>query len=478
MRSPGHHERSAAEANPEFTCVSDRHACDVIDTACVLGTPEHVDARHLRVSAVLRRTADMPWRVASPIRQDLWATRTRFLVISSATIRSRRRGHSPFGLLAEYASDDDRRAPAIEAASTGFAFTSRRRTNVRRASSLKLIAGLAAAGLALAACSSGSSSTPSTAQQRRQTSAASSGGIQFRREAASTGPARPPVGRLPADRGQQREMTGDPSIGQGRPGLRHRRSRGPVVQRLWPPPAWTRPRPRASTVVGELTAGRRRARLGQGGPAAPADRQRRHRRPRRRLRLRRAGGRGRARPIPTCEFAIVDDAAGRPCRTSPRLTFAEEQGSYLVGVAAALKTKTNKVGFIGGVNVPLIQKFQAGFEAGVKATNPDARSRPSTSPSRRTSPASTRRSRARRSPTACTTTASTSSTPPRAVPAPACSRPPRPPGTWASASTPTSTTGRRWPTSRTSSSPRCSRGRRRDVTTSSPARSTASRSPA
>ena len=56
----------------------------------------------------------------------------------------------------------------------------------------------------------------------------------------------------------------------------------------------------------------------------------------------------------------------------PVLTFAEEQGSYLVGVAAAKKSTTGKVGFIGGVNTPLIQKFQAGFEAGVKATNPDA----------------------------------------------------------------------------------------------------------
>jgi basic membrane protein A len=52
--------------------------------------------------------------------------------------------------------------------------------------------------------------------------------------------------------------------------------------------------------------------------------------------------------------------------------FAEEQGSFLVGAAAGLKTTSNKVGFIGGVDMELIQKFQAGFEAGVKATNPDA----------------------------------------------------------------------------------------------------------
>ncbi len=53
------------------------------------------------------------------------------------------------------------------------------------------------------------------------------------------------------------------------------------------------------------------------------------------------------------------------------LVFAEEQGSFLVGAAAALKTQTGTVGFIGGVENDLIQKFQAGFEAGVAAVNPD-----------------------------------------------------------------------------------------------------------
>jgi len=75
---------------------------------------------------------------------------------------------------------------------------------------------------------------------------------------------------------------------------------------------------------------------------------------------------------PEVNFAIVDDASLVDVPNVASLTFAEEQGSYLVGVAAAKKTKTNKVGFIGGVNVPLIQKFQAGFEAGVKAANPSA----------------------------------------------------------------------------------------------------------
>ena len=53
------------------------------------------------------------------------------------------------------------------------------------------------------------------------------------------------------------------------------------------------------------------------------------------------------------------------------MMFAEEQGSFLVGVAAALKSKTGKIGFIGGVETDLIKKFEAGFVAGVKAANPD-----------------------------------------------------------------------------------------------------------
>ena len=52
------------------------------------------------------------------------------------------------------------------------------------------------------------------------------------------------------------------------------------------------------------------------------------------------------------------------------LNFAEEQGSFLVGAAAALKTEAKNVGFVGGVNGPLIQKFEAGFKAGVEAVDP------------------------------------------------------------------------------------------------------------
>ena len=73
---------------------------------------------------------------------------------------------------------------------------------------------------------------------------------------------------------------------------------------------------------------------------------------------------------PDVSFGLIDstDATGA---NIANLVFAEEQGSFLVGAAAALKSKSGVVGFIGGVDVPLIHKFQAGFEAGAKAVNPD-----------------------------------------------------------------------------------------------------------
>jgi len=73
---------------------------------------------------------------------------------------------------------------------------------------------------------------------------------------------------------------------------------------------------------------------------------------------------------PDTNFAIIDSVVEADNVAS--LVFAEEQGSFLVGVAAGLKTQTNKVGFIGGVEIDLIKKFEAGFIAGVKAANPDA----------------------------------------------------------------------------------------------------------
>ena len=74
-----------------------------------------------------------------------------------------------------------------------------------------------------------------------------------------------------------------------------------------------------------------------------------------------------AKEFPNTHFAIVDDPVAGPNITN--LLFAEEQGSFLVGAAAALKSKTHHVGFVGGVDVPLIHKFQAGYEAGAKAVD-------------------------------------------------------------------------------------------------------------
>lgn len=79
-----------------------------------------------------------------------------------------------------------------------------------------------------------------------------------------------------------------------------------------------------------------------------------------------------AKANPNVKFAIVDDAS--PDSAGPnvdQITFAEEQGSYLVGAAAALKSKSSHIGFVGGVNTPLIKKFQAGYQAGAKAVNPN-----------------------------------------------------------------------------------------------------------
>lgn len=54
------------------------------------------------------------------------------------------------------------------------------------------------------------------------------------------------------------------------------------------------------------------------------------------------------------------------------INFKEEEGSFLAGVLAGMMTNTNKIGFIGGIDSPLIKKFEVGFIAGVKSVNPEA----------------------------------------------------------------------------------------------------------
>ena len=86
-----------------------------------------------------------------------------------------------------------------------------------------------------------------------------------------------------------------------------------------------------------------------------------------------------AKEYPNTNFAGVDyslstDKAGNPIPPPPNvaaLKFKEEEGSFLVGALAALVGNSKKVGFVGGMDVPLIQKFEAGYKAGVKYVCPD-----------------------------------------------------------------------------------------------------------
>ena len=77
--------------------------------------------------------------------------------------------------------------------------------------------------------------------------------------------------------------------------------------------------------------------------------------------------------FPDTSFAVVDgfDPDEEPNDNVAYLGFAEQEGSFLVGTAAALKTEADHVGFVGGVNNDLIKKFEAGYVAGVEEVNPD-----------------------------------------------------------------------------------------------------------
>jgi basic membrane protein A len=86
-----------------------------------------------------------------------------------------------------------------------------------------------------------------------------------------------------------------------------------------------------------------------------------------------------AREYPSISFAGIDyalatDSAGNVIPPPPNiaaLKFREEEGSYLVGALAALVGNTKKVGFVGGMDIPLIHKFEAGYRAGVRKVCPD-----------------------------------------------------------------------------------------------------------
>jgi basic membrane protein A len=78
---------------------------------------------------------------------------------------------------------------------------------------------------------------------------------------------------------------------------------------------------------------------------------------------------------PNIKFAIVDgvivDKDGKPLPNVADLVFREHEGSYLVGMIAASKSKTGTVGFLGGMDIPLIHRFETGYAEGAKSVNPN-----------------------------------------------------------------------------------------------------------
>lgn len=78
-----------------------------------------------------------------------------------------------------------------------------------------------------------------------------------------------------------------------------------------------------------------------------------------------------AKDYPNTHFAIVDGVCDSPNVAS--LLFKEHQGSFLVGMIAASTSKTNTIGFVGGMDIPLIRKFLKGYEEGAKYVNPNIR---------------------------------------------------------------------------------------------------------
>ncbi|MEW6127589.1 MAG: BMP family ABC transporter substrate-binding protein [Acidobacteriota bacterium] len=75
-----------------------------------------------------------------------------------------------------------------------------------------------------------------------------------------------------------------------------------------------------------------------------------------------------ARDYPNLKFAIIDGVIDTPNVAS--LIFKEHEGSFLVGVIAGKVTKTNKLGFVGGMDIPLIHRFAEGYKEGAKYANP------------------------------------------------------------------------------------------------------------
>src|SRR2546426_693413 len=85
-----------------------------------------------------------------------------------------------------------------------------------------------------------------------------------------------------------------------------------------------------------------------------------------------------ARDYPNIHFAIVDGAVFEDDGKTPKsnvasLVFKEHEGSYLVGILAAKTSKTGTIGFLGGMDIGLIHRFEKGYEEGAKSVNPNIR---------------------------------------------------------------------------------------------------------
>ena len=77
-----------------------------------------------------------------------------------------------------------------------------------------------------------------------------------------------------------------------------------------------------------------------------------------------------AKEFPKVQFTIIDGVVKLPNVQS--ILFKEHEGSFLVGFLAAMASKTGKIGFVGGMDIPLIRKFACGYEQGIKYANPKA----------------------------------------------------------------------------------------------------------
>jgi basic membrane protein A len=75
-----------------------------------------------------------------------------------------------------------------------------------------------------------------------------------------------------------------------------------------------------------------------------------------------------SKEFPKLNFVIIDAVVKQPNVES--IVFKEQEGSFLVGMMAAMASKTGKVGFVGGMDIPLIRRFQCGYEQGAKYVNP------------------------------------------------------------------------------------------------------------